>query len=91
MRRYANIKKAREDEQQNQTTTNINYIKKFMSILKNIIKKSTYRQIQLKLNKINHQKSYGTSSKKVWKQIEKKNKNSKVKKFGYFFKQLTSK
>ena len=34
--RYADIKKASEDERQNQsTTTNINYIKKFMSILKN--------------------------------------------------------
>ena len=33
--RYANIKKASQDEQQNQTTTtNINYIKKFMSVLK---------------------------------------------------------
>ena len=33
--RYANIKKASHDEQQNQTiTTNINYIKKFMSVLK---------------------------------------------------------
>ena len=34
--RYANIKKASQDEQQNQkTTTNINYIKNFMSVLKN--------------------------------------------------------
>ena len=34
--RYANIKKASQDEQQNQTaTTNINYIKNFMSLLKN--------------------------------------------------------
>ena len=34
--RYANIKKASEDEWQNQTTTtNINYIKKFLSVLKN--------------------------------------------------------
>ena len=33
--RYADIKKASEDERQNQTTTtNINYIKKFMSVLK---------------------------------------------------------
>ena len=32
---YAHIKKAREDERQNQTTTSINYIKKIMSILKN--------------------------------------------------------
>ena len=40
---YADIKKASEDEQQNQTTTTkIDYIKKFMSILKtklnNIVK-----------------------------------------------------
>ena len=34
--RYADIKKASEDERQNQTTkTNINYIKNFMSVLKN--------------------------------------------------------
>ena len=32
--RYADSKKASENEQQNQTTTNINYIKKFMSVLK---------------------------------------------------------
>ena len=33
--RYADIKKASEDKRQNQTTTNINYIKKIMSVLKN--------------------------------------------------------
>ena len=33
--RYADIKKTSEDERQNQTTTNNNYIKKFMSVLKN--------------------------------------------------------
>ena len=34
--RYADIKKANEDERQNQTTaTNIYHIKKFMSVLKN--------------------------------------------------------
>ena len=33
--RHTNIKKASQDEQQNQTTTNINYIKNFMFILKN--------------------------------------------------------
>ena len=33
--KYANIKKASEDERQNQTTTaNINYIKKNLSVLK---------------------------------------------------------
>ena len=33
--RYADIRKASEDERQNQTeTTNINYIKKVMSVLK---------------------------------------------------------
>ena len=36
--RCADIKKASEDERQNQTTiTNNNYIKKFMSVLKNQI------------------------------------------------------
>ena len=34
--RYADNKKANKDEQQNQTTTkNMIYIKKFMSVLKN--------------------------------------------------------
>ena len=34
--RFADIKKASENERQNQTTTtNINYIKKFKSVLKN--------------------------------------------------------
>ena len=34
--RYANIKKASQDEQQNQTTTTkIIYIKNFMSVLRN--------------------------------------------------------
>ena len=35
--RYADIKKASEDERQNQTTTitNINFIKKFVSVLIN--------------------------------------------------------
>ena len=33
--RYANIEKTSEDEQQNQTTTNINNTKNFMSVLKN--------------------------------------------------------
>ena len=32
--RYANIKKVGQAEQQNQTTTNINYIKNFLSVLK---------------------------------------------------------
>ena len=36
--RYADIKKASEDERRNQTTTtNINYIKIFMSVIKNKI------------------------------------------------------
>ena len=40
--RYADIKKASEDERQNQTTTtNINYIKKFVRFKKqNVITKS---------------------------------------------------
>ena len=59
MMRYANIKKASYDEQQNQTTTTtttiINYIKNFMSVLKNnLITKSTFRQIKLKINKITY-------------------------------------
>ena len=33
--KYADITKGSEDERQNQTTTKINYIKKFMSVLKN--------------------------------------------------------
>ena len=33
--RYVNIKNTSEDEEQNQTKTNINYIKNFMSVLKN--------------------------------------------------------
>ena len=39
--RCANTKKASHDEQQNQTTatTKSNYIKNFMSVLKNILKK----------------------------------------------------
>ena len=51
--RYVNIKKASQDEQQNQTaTTKINYIKNSMSVLKKqkLIKKSKERQIKLKLN-----------------------------------------
>ena len=39
--KYANIKKASQDEQQNQTTSNINYIKKLKSVFKkNLIAKS---------------------------------------------------
>ena len=34
--RYANIKKASEDEQQNQTATNINYIKCLSVLKKNL-------------------------------------------------------
>ena len=41
--RCANIKKASQDEQQNQTTiTKINYIKNFMSVLKN----KTYKKVK---------------------------------------------
>ena len=52
--RYADIKKAREDERQNQTTaTNINYIQKFVRFKKqNLITKSKKRQIKLNINKI---------------------------------------
>ena len=40
--RYANIKRARQDDQQHQTTTNINYTKNFVSVFKkqNLIAKS---------------------------------------------------
>ena len=67
---YANIKESSQDEQQNQTTTtttkNINYIKNFMSVSKkqNLITKSTYRQINLKLNKITY-KSMDQSIKRM--------------------------
>ena len=51
--RSAIIKKARQDEQQNlKTTANINYIQNFMSIKKNLTRKSRGRQIKIKLNKI---------------------------------------
>ena len=63
--RYANIKKASQDEQQNQTTTTNHYIKKILSFLKNknLITKSKYRQIKLKLNKniVIQQKIFETS------------------------------
>ena len=52
--KYANIRKASEDEQQNQTTTtNINYIENIMFVLKkqNFQTKSSWRHIKLKLNK----------------------------------------
>ena len=50
--RYASTKKASQDEQQNQTTTtNINFIKNFVRFKKQNLKtKSKYCQIQLKLN-----------------------------------------
>ena len=53
--RYANIKKVSQDEQQNQTTTtNINYIKKIHVRFKkqNSITKSKQGQTKLKINKI---------------------------------------
>ena len=52
--RSAIIKKASQDEQQNQTTitTNTNYNQNFMSIKKNLLTRSKKRQIKLKLNKI---------------------------------------
>ena len=64
--RYANIKKASQDEQQNQTTTTkINYTKKFICVLKKNLKaKSKNRKIKLKLNakwRVNHQKKYGNT------------------------------
>ena len=61
--RCANIEKASQDEQQNQTTTKINYIKNFMSVLKkqNLITKSKWHKIKLILNKITC-----NSPKKIW-------------------------
>ena len=60
--RYANNKKASQDEQQNQTKTNINYIKDFMSVLKtNLNNKVEIASKKLKLNKINC-----ISPEKVW-------------------------
>ena len=61
--RYANNKKASQDEQQNQTTkTNINYIKNFMSVLKtNLNNKVKIASKKLKLNKITC-----NSPEKVW-------------------------
>ena len=54
--RYADIKKATEEERQNQTTTTkINYIKKFVRFKKqNLITKSKWRQIKLKINNITY-------------------------------------
>ena len=53
--RYANIKKASQDEQQNKTTTtttNINYIIKHVrSEKQNLITKSKQRQIKVKKTK----------------------------------------
>ena len=60
--RYANIKKASKDEQQNKTT-NIYYIKKFVPLKNHLLTKSTYRQITLKLNKITY-----LSPEKIWDQ-----------------------
>ena len=52
--RYTDIKKASEDERQNQTTTtNINYIKKFTSVLKTKLNnKVKIESEKLKKNKI---------------------------------------
>ena len=58
--RYASIKEASQDEQQNQTTTttNINLVR-FKK--QNLISKSKYRQIKQKLNKITC-----SSPEKIW-------------------------
>ena len=55
---------------------------------------STYRQINLKLNKKTYkslENIWNQSIKRLGNNKTKKNKNSKVKKFSYFFKQLTTK
>ena len=67
MMRCANIKKASQAEQQNQTTTKTNYIKNFISVLKhkNLITKSKERQItDIKQNNLYTTKNRGLVSKK---------------------------
>ena len=62
--RYANIKKASEDEQQNQTATKNNCIKSFVRFKKqNLMTKPTYHQIKLKLNQITYK-----SPENIWDQ-----------------------
>ena len=57
--RYANNKKASEDEQQNQTTTNINYIKYFIRLTK--LNNKVNIPSDKAETKQNYQKRYGTS------------------------------
>ena len=62
--RYANFKKVSPDEEQNQTTTDTNYIKKFMSVLKtklNIEVKIASDKTETKEKIALHQKRYGIS------------------------------
>ena len=58
--RYADIKKASEKERQNQTTTNINYIKKFMSVLK----KKLNNKVKIASDKTESKQSTGNSPEK---------------------------
>ena len=52
--RYADIKKVSEDERQNQTTTtNINYIKKILSVLKTKLNKVKIASNKTENKKIN--------------------------------------
>ena len=59
MTRSTTIKKASQDEQQNQT--NFIYIQNFSVFYKKLINKSKYRQIKLKLNRKNC-----TSLERIW-------------------------
>ena len=63
--RYANFKKVSQDEQQNQTTTtDINYIKNFMSVLKKKLNdevKIASDKTETKGKKALCQKRYGIS------------------------------
>ena len=70
--RYASVTKAIEDEQQNQTTTNINYIKKFVRFktkLNNKVQiasdKSETKQNNLQFTR----KDMGTVHNKAWQQL----------------------
>ena len=53
--RYADIKKTSEDKRQNQTTTtNFNYIKKFMSVLKSKLNNKVKIRSDKTVNKENN-------------------------------------
>ena len=61
--RYADIKKASKDERQNQTTiTNINHIKKFMSVLKTKLN----NKVKIASDKTENKQSTSNSPEKKW-------------------------